>query len=57
MAEITFPAGSMGGEHRHGSIEIIYVLEGVLGHVVNGQSHSLALGMVATRAVPTEVVG
>lgn len=46
MAEITFPAGSIGGGHRHGSTEIFYVLEGVLGHVVNGDEHRLEPGMV-----------
>lgn len=46
VAEITFPAGSQGGGHRHGSTEILYVLEGTLGHVVNGEVHRLEPGMV-----------
>lgn len=46
MAEITFPAGSSGGGHRHGSTEIFYVLEGVLGHVVDGEEHRLEPGTV-----------
>lgn len=46
MAEITFPAGSRGGSHRHGAIEMFYVLSGTLEHVVNGESHLLAPGQV-----------
>ena len=38
VAEITFPAGTNAptAGHRHGATEIFYVIEGVLGHVVNG---------------------
>lgn len=46
MAEITLPAGTSTAAHRHTSIEIFYVLEGVLGHVVNGVEHRLEPGMV-----------
>lgn len=47
VGEITFPAGQPpGGAHRHGSTEIFYVVEGVLGHVVNGELHRLEPGMV-----------
>jgi quercetin dioxygenase-like cupin family protein len=47
MAEITFPVGSNAPTgHRHGSTEIFYVVEGVLGHVVNGEEHRLEPGMV-----------
>ena len=46
LGEITFPAGSQGGDHRHGSIEIFYVLEGVMEHVVNGEVHRLEPGDV-----------
>ena len=46
VGEITFPAGSQGGEHLHQSIEVFYVLSGVMGHVVNGESHRLEPGMV-----------
>ena len=46
IAEITFPAGSQGGDHRHGSIEIFYVLSGTLEHVVNGESHLVGPGQV-----------
>lgn len=48
VAEITFPVGTNPpGEHRHGAVEIFYVVEGVLGHVVNGQEHRVEPGMVA----------
>lgn len=46
LAEITFAAGSIGGEHKHGSVEIFYVLSGSLGHEVNGELHWLSPGMV-----------
>lgn len=48
LAEITFPVGSGEGDsgHRHGAIEILYVLSGVLDHLVEGESHVLAAGMV-----------
>ena len=46
IAEITFPAGSRGGDHRHGAIEIFYVLSGTLEHVVNGESHMVGPGEV-----------
>ncbi|HET9947859.1 MAG TPA: hypothetical protein VFQ22_02920, partial [Longimicrobiales bacterium] len=34
VAEITFPTASASSPHRHGAIEIFYIVEGVLGHVV-----------------------
>lgn len=47
IGEITFPAGmSPSRGHRHGAIEIFYVLSGTLDHVVNGASHELTEGMV-----------
>ncbi len=46
IAEITFPAGSQGGGHRHASIEIFYVLSGTLEHIVNGVSHMVGPGEV-----------
>ena len=45
VAEITFPEGASSGGHRHGAIEMFYVVEGVLGHVVNGVEHRLEPGM------------
>jgi mannose-6-phosphate isomerase-like protein (cupin superfamily) len=47
VAEITFPAGSSPSRgHAHGAIEIFYVIEGVLGHVVNGELFQIEPGMV-----------
>lgn len=46
VGEISFPAGSRGGDHVHGSMEILYVLSGRLEHVVNGDSYMLEPGMV-----------
>jgi quercetin dioxygenase-like cupin family protein len=46
VAELVLQPGSTGATHRHGSHELIYVLEGVLDHVVNGESHRLEPGMV-----------
>ena len=48
IGEITFPAlsGTQARGHRHGSIEIFYVMEGELEHIVNGQSYFLTPGMV-----------
>jgi quercetin dioxygenase-like cupin family protein len=47
IAELRLEPGSSGAEHRHGSHELIYLLEGVLDHVVNGAAHRLEPGMVA----------
>ncbi len=48
IVEMTFPPGGprSGGEHRHGRVEIFYVLSGVLEHEVNGVPHRLDPGMV-----------
>ena len=47
VAEITFPVGTdPASGHRHGATEIFYVVEGVLGHVVNDEAHRLEPGMV-----------
>ena len=47
VGEIVFPTGTNpAGGHRHGSTEIFYVVEGVLGHVVNGVDYRLEPGMV-----------
>lgn len=45
MGEMTFPPNLDSGDHRHGAIEIFYVLSGELEHVVNGQSQILKPGM------------
>jgi quercetin dioxygenase-like cupin family protein len=46
MVELTLPAGEVVGAHHHGTVEILYVLSGTLGHEVNGEMHMLAPGMV-----------
>jgi len=48
IGEITFPVGSGAARrgHSHGSVEIFYVLEGQLDHIVNGESHPLEPGGV-----------
>ena len=57
VAEITFPVGTnptVG--HRHGALEIFYVVEGVLGHVVNGEQHRVEPGMVGVVTPEDEVM-
>jgi quercetin dioxygenase-like cupin family protein len=44
MAEVWFPPGWQGQPHPH-VLEIIYVIEGQLDHIVNGESHILSPGM------------
>ena len=44
VAEIWFPPGYEGTSHPH-ELEIIYVVEGELDHIVNGESHILKAGM------------
>jgi quercetin dioxygenase-like cupin family protein len=46
VAEIVLQPGGSAATHRHGSHELIYVLEGTLDHVVNGETHRLEPGMV-----------
>lgn len=48
IAEATLPVGSGAGpaSHRHGVMEMIYVISGELDHVVNGEAHRLTAGMV-----------
>jgi quercetin dioxygenase-like cupin family protein len=46
MVEVTLPPGTVVGAHRHGSLEVIYVLSGTYEHEVNGKRYSLAPGMV-----------
>jgi quercetin dioxygenase-like cupin family protein len=55
VAEITFPAGGGAAGHRHGAIEMFYVVEGVLGHVVNGVEHRLEPGMAGVVKPEDEV--
>ena len=57
VAEIVFPPGmNPAGGHRHGATEIFYVVEGVLGHVVNGVEHRLEPGMVGVVKPGDEVM-
>ena len=46
VAEIVLQPGGSAATHRHGSHELIYVLEGTLDHIVNGETHRLEPGMV-----------
>ncbi len=47
IGEIFLPTSyGQGGGHHHGRVEIFYVLEGRLGHTVNGHKHVLEPGMV-----------
>ncbi len=61
VGEITFAPGSKSSGHRHGSIEIFYVVDGTLDHIVNGESHPLSPGMVGmvhpSDTVTHEVIG
>jgi len=56
VAEITFPAGASSAGHRHGAMEIFYVVEGVLGHVVNGVEHRLEPGMAGVVRPTDEIM-
>ena len=55
VAEIFFPPGYHGTTHPH-ELEIIYVLEGELDHIVNGESNLLGPGMVGIVREPDLVV-
>ncbi len=47
VGELFLPAGfGESGAHQHGSLEMFYVVEGVLGHEVNGVQHRLEPGML-----------
>lgn len=57
VAEITFPAGmSPTRGHGHTATEIFYVVEGTLGHVVNGQEFRVEPGMVGVVKPGDEVI-
>ncbi len=45
LGEMVFQPGTESISHAHGSLEIFYVVEGVLEHIVNGESHILEPGM------------
>lgn len=55
VAEIFFPPGYQGQTHPH-ELEIFYVLDGELDHIVNGESHILGPGMVGVVREPDLVV-
>ncbi|MBT8079862.1 MAG: cupin domain-containing protein [Gammaproteobacteria bacterium] len=55
IAEIYFPPGYQGEPHPH-ELEIIYVLEGELDHIVNGESHILTPGMIGVVRARDRVV-
>lgn len=56
LVEITFPAGSPGGAHKHTRLEVIYVLEGEMDHVVNGKTYHLRPGSVGVVRPGDEVI-
>ena len=57
VAEITFPVGANASAgHRHDAMEIFYVVEGVLGHVVNGVEHRIEPGMLGVVKPSDEVI-
>ena len=55
VIEIFFPPGYEGASHVH-EFEILYVIEGELGHIVDGESHVLTPGMIGIVRYPQEVV-
>jgi len=55
VIEIFFPPGHEGQSHFH-ELEILYVIEGELGHIVDGEMHVLTPGMVGIVKYPQEVV-
>jgi mannose-6-phosphate isomerase-like protein (cupin superfamily) len=48
VARLVFPPGwdSTGTGHRHGRVELLYILKGRLDHVVNDTSHLLDAGRI-----------
>ena len=55
LGEITFPPNSDSGDHKHGAIEIFYIVSGELDHVVNGKSQILKPGMTGYVKPPDSV--
>ncbi len=55
IAEIWFPPGFEGQSHPH-ELEIIYIVEGELDHIVNGESHILKPGMTGVVRARDRVV-
>lgn len=57
IAEIFIPVDATPSPtHQHGAIEIFYVVEGIMGHVVNGEEHRLEPGMVGVVKPGDEVL-
>jgi quercetin dioxygenase-like cupin family protein len=55
LGELTFPPSSDSGDHKHGAVEVFYVLSGELEHVVNGKSEMLGPGMAGYVKPPDSV--
>src|SRR3954463_13392009 len=55
LGEMMFPPNSDSGDHKHGAIEIFYVVSGELDHVVNGKSQILKPGMSGFVKPPDKV--
>ena len=55
LGELTFPANSDSGDHKHGAIEMFYVVSGELEHVVNWRSQMLTPGMAGFVKPPDSV--
>ena len=55
VGEIVFPPNLDSGDHKHGSIEMFYVVSGELEHVVNGKSEILKPGMAGYVKPPDTV--
>ena len=56
VGEMVFQPGTESASHAHGSLEIFYVIEGVLEHIVNGNSYILEPGMVGFVHAGDEVI-
>ena len=55
LGEIVFPPNLDSGDHKHGAIEMFYVVSGELEHVVNGKSEILRPGMAGYVKPPDTV--
>src|SRR5687767_10425086 len=55
VGELTFLPNADSGDHKHGSIEMFYVLSGELEHVVNGKPQILKAGMAGYVRPPDTV--
>jgi quercetin dioxygenase-like cupin family protein len=55
IIEIDFPPGYESRSHFH-ELEILYVIEGELEHIVSGESRTLKPGMIGIVRYPDEVI-